>query len=270
MLKTEMRNPKTTHIDQMSTLQMLQVIQEENINAVNAVGSQLENIAKAVDAITEAFNNGGRLIYIGAGTSGRTGVIDAAECPPTFGTDPEQVIGILAGGESAMFRAAENQEDNAQAGENDLKFHNLTAKDVVVGISAAGGAAYVIGGLTYATQLGCVTVGLVSNPDTPVGKIASISIVCDTGPEVITGSTRMKAGTAQKLVLNMFSTCSMIKTGKVYENLMINLRPTNEKLSHRTERIVSDITGVSETEAAVLLKQSDWNIRRAVSLFYNK
>ena len=160
--------------------------------------------------------------------------------------------------------------DNAQAGENDLKLHNLTANDVVVGISAAGGAAYVIGGLTYANSIGCVTVGLTSNPGTPLDKIADISIVCDTGPEVITGSTRMKAGTAQKLVLNMLSTCSMIQTGKVYENLMINLRPTNDKLSHRMERIVSDITGVSESEAFVLLEQSEWNIRRAVALFHDK
>ena len=267
MLKTEMRNPKTTHIDTMTTMQMLQVIQEENINAVNAVGAQLEQIAKAVDAITEAFHAGGRLIYMGAGTSGRTGVIDATECPPTFGTDPAQVIGILAGGPNAMFRSAENQEDNAQAGENDLKYHNLTEKDVVVGVSAAGAAAYVIGGLTYANSTGCITVGLTSNPGTPLDNIAKISIVCDTGPEVITGSTRMKAGTAQKLVLNMLSTCSMIQTGKVYENLMINLRPTNEKLAHRMERIVSEITGVTEAEAVTLLEQSDWNIRRAVALF---
>ena len=270
MLKTEMRNPKTTHIDKMSTLEMLNIIQEENINAVNAVGAQLEAIAKAVDAVTAAFCAGGRLIYLGAGTSGRTGVIDAAECPPTFGTDPGQVIGILAGGKNAMFRAAENQEDNALAGENDLKAHDLTANDVVVGISAAGGAAYVIGGLTYANSLGCVTVGLTSNAGTTLDKIAQISIVCDTGPEVITGSTRMKAGTAQKLVLNMLTTCSMIQTDKVYENLMINLRPTNEKLSHRMERIVSDITGVTEAEATTLLEQSDWNIRRAIDLFHKQ
>ena len=267
MLRTEMRNPKTTHIDKMSTMEMLQVIQEENVNAVNAVGAQLENIAKAVEAITEAFNAGGRLIYMGAGTSGRTGVIDATECPPTFGVAPGQVVGIIAGGNDTMFRASENQEDNAEAGVKDLKERDLTGKDVVVGVSAAGGAAYVIGALEYAESLGCVTVGLTSNAGTLLDKTADISIVCDTGPEVITGSTRMKAGTSQKLVLNMLSTCPMIKTGKVYENLMINLSATNEKLIQRMKRIVAEVTGITADEAEQYLQQSDWNIRRAIALY---
>ena len=267
MLRTEMRNPNTTHIDKMSTMEMLQVIQAENINAVNAVGAQLENIGKAVDAITEAFNAGGRLIYMGAGTSGRTGVIDATECPPTFGVAPGQVVGIIAGGKETMFRASENQEDNAEAGVKDLKEKELTGKDVVVGVSAAGGAAYVIGGLEYAKSLGCVTVGLTSNAGTLLDQTADISIVCDTGPEVITGSTRMKAGTSQKLVLNMLSTCPMIKTGKVYENLMINLSATNEKLIQRMKRIVSEITGITTDEAEKYLQQSDWNIRKAIALY---
>lgn len=267
MLRTEMRNPNTTHIDKMSTMEMLRVIQEENVNAVNAVGAQLENIAKAVEAITEAFNNGGRLIYMGAGTSGRTGVIDATECPPTFGVQPGQVVGIIAGGNDTMFRASENQEDNAEAGVKDLKEKNLTGKDVVVGVSAAGGAAYVIGALEYAKSLGCVTVGLTSNAGTLLDQTADISIVCDTGPEVITGSTRMKAGTSQKLVLNMLSTCPMIKTGKVYENLMINLSATNEKLIQRMKRIVAEITGITTDEAERYLQQSDWNIRRAIALY---
>ena len=267
MLRTEMRNPNTTHIDKMSTMEMLQVIQAENINAVNAVGAQLKNIGKAVDAITEAFNAGGRLIYMGAGTSGRTGVIDATECPPTFGVAPGQVVGIIAGGKETMFRASENQEDNAEAGVKDLKEKELTGKDVVVGVSAAGGAAYVIGGLEYAKSLGCVTVGLTSNAGTLLDQTADISIVCDTGPEVITGSTRMKAGTSQKLVLNMLSTCPMIKTGKVYENLMINLSATNEKLIQRMKRIVSEITGITTDEAEKYLQQSDWNIRKAIALY---
>ncbi len=266
MLRTEMRNPNTTHIDKMSTLEMLQVIQQENLNAVNAVGQQLENIGKAVDAITLAFQTGGRLIYMGAGTSGRTGVIDATECPPTFGVEPGQVVGIIAGGNETMFRASENQEDNAQAGVQDLKDRQLNSRDVVVGVSAAGGAAYVVGALEYAKSLGCVTVGLTSNAGTLVDKTADISIVCDTGPEVITGSTRMKAGTSQKLVLNMLSTCPMIKTGKVYENLMINLNATNEKLLGRMKRIVSEITGVEDTAAQELLERADWNIRRAIAL----
>ncbi len=266
MLRTEMRNPNTTHIDTMTTLQMLQVIQEENINAANAVGAQLESIGKAVDAIADAFNKGGRLIYMGAGTSGRTGVIDATECPPTFGVSPEQVIGIIAGGKETMFRASENQEDNAASGVQDLKERNVTGLDVIVGVSAAGGAAYVIGALEYAKSLGCTTVGLTSNAGTLLDKTADISIVCDTGPEVITGSTRMKAGTAQKLVLNMLSTCAMIKTGKVYENLMINLSATNEKLLGRMKRIVSEITGVTLEQAEILLEDSDWNIRSAIAL----
>ncbi len=267
MLRTEMRNPKTTHIDTMSTMQMLQVMQEENMNAAKAVGEQLEIIGKAVDAIAEAFRKGGRLIYLGAGTSGRTGVIDATECAPTFGVSPDQVIGVIAGGKETMFRASENQEDNAASGVQDLKERNITALDVIVGVSAAGGAAYVIGALEYAKSLGCTTVGLTSNAGTLLDKTADISIVCDTGPEVITGSTRMKAGTAQKLVLNMLSTGAMIKTGKVYENLMINLSATNEKLIGRMKRIVSEITGVAEKEAAALLEKSDWNIRRAIALY---
>lgn len=267
MLKTEMRNPNTTHIDKMSTAQMLQVIQQENINAVNAVGDALESVALAVDAIAAAMERGGRLIYIGAGTSGRTGVIDATECPPTFGVSPDAVVGIIAGGRDTMFRASENQEDNAAAGMRDLQEHALQPGDVVVGVSAAGGAAYVIGALEYAKSLGCITVGLTSNAGTPLDRTADISIVCDTGPEVITGSTRMKAGTAQKLVLNMLSTCSMIKTGKVYENLMINLSATNEKLLGRMKRIVSQIKGIGEAQAGDYLERAGWNIRAALALF---
>ena len=267
MLRTEMRNPNTTHIDKMSTVDMLRAIQDENYNAVRAVGEQIDHIAEAVDAISVAFEKGGRLIYIGAGTSGRTGVIDATECAPTYGVPQGTVIGIIAGGKETMFRASENQEDNEIAGVEDLKAQNLNGNDVVVGVSAAGGAAYVIGALEYAKSLGCVTVGLTSNPDTLLDRTAQISIVTDTGPEVITGSTRMKAGTAQKLVLNMLSTCSMIKTGKVYENLMINLSATNEKLIGRMKRIVSEITGVSIEEAERLLSASEWNIRRAIALY---
>lgn len=267
MLRTEMRNPNTTHIDKMSTMEMLQAIQRENINAVHAVGDALEQIALAVDAITAAMERGGRLIYIGAGTSGRTGVIDATECPPTFGVAPGAVVGIIAGGKETMFRASENQEDNAAAGREDLIANKLESRDVVVGVSAAGGAAYVIGALEYAKSLGCVTVGLTSNAGTLLDQTADISIVCDTGPEVITGSTRMKAGTSQKLVLNMLSTCPMIKTGKVYENLMINLSATNEKLLGRMKRIVSQIKGIGEDEAAAYLERSGWNIRAALALY---
>ncbi len=267
--KTEMRNPKTTHIDKMSTLEMLTVIQEENLNAVKAVGEAIDSIAEAIDVIGEAFRADGRLIYMGAGTSGRLGVIDAAECPPTFGVPYDKVIGIMAGGENAMFRASENQEDNAEAGVNDLKKINLASNDVVVGISAAGDASYVVGSLEYAKSIGCKTIGITSNENTGLDRVADISIVTDTGAEAVTGSTRMKAGTAQKLVLNMLSTCAMINDGKVYENLMINLKPTNIKLKQRMIGIVCDITGCDGDTSEKFLDAGEWDIRTAIELYNN-
>ena len=264
LLKTEMRNPNTTHIDSMSTAMMLECIQKENENAVLAVRNALSKIEIACDIIAEKLLSGGRLIYVGAGTSGRLGVLDAAECPPTFGVSKDMVIGIIAGGEKCMFQAAESEEDNFESGVKDLKDKHLTKDDVVVGISAAGNAQYVIGAISYANDLGCETIGITSNEDTLITQHAKTVIVSDTGAEVITGSTRMKAGTAQKLILNMLSTVTMIKLGNVYENMMINLRPTNEKLTRRMVRIVTEITGVSEEEAKNLLEESDWNIRTAV------
>ena len=264
ILKTEMRNPNTTYIDRMTTAEMLDSIQKENENAVKAVRDALGEIEIACDIIAEKLSEGGRLIYVGAGTSGRLGVLDASECPPTFGVSKEMVIGIIAGGEKCMFQAAEGAEDNYQSGIKDLKDKNLTQNDVVVGISAAGNAQYVIGALDYAGELGCETIGITSNGDTLITKSAKISIITDTGSEVITGSTRMKAGTAQKLILNMLSTVAMIKLGNVYENLMINLRPTNDKLTRRMVRIVTEITGLGEDEARKLLDESNWNIREAV------
>ena len=264
ILKTEMRNPNTTYIDRMTTAEMLDAIQKENENAVHSVRGALKEIEIACDIIAEKLSQGGRLIYIGAGTSGRLGVLDASECPPTFGVSRDMVIGIIAGGEKCMFQAAEGEEDNYESGIKDLKEKNLTKNDVVVGISAAGNAQYVIGALDYANELGCETIGITSNEDTLITKSAKISIVTDTGAEVITGSTRMKAGTAQKLILNMLSTVAMIKLGNVYENMMINLRPTNDKLTLRMVRIVTEITGVSEDEARKLLEESNWSIRDAV------
>lgn len=266
MLATEQRNPKTTHIDKASTAEMLLQIQEENRVAVEAVGKALPAIEKAVDAAHAAFAKGGRLIYLGAGTSGRTGIIDATECPPTFGVSPDRVVGLIAGGREAVFRSVENAEDSGKAGIADLKAIALCEKDLVVGISAAGGAMYVIEALRYAKSLGCVTVGVTSNPDTLLATEPDIAIVTETGPEVITGSTRMKAGTAQKLVLNMISTGTMIKMGYVYENLMINLNASNEKLSGRRRRIVSQVLGISEEKAAALLEKSGQNIKKAIAL----
>ena len=267
MRKTEMRNPKSTHIDTMSTLEMLKVIQEENVRSVEAVNEQLESIAQAVDAAAEAVRKGGRIIYLGCGTSGRLGVLDASECPPTFGVTPDTVIGIIAGGDKCLRSASENAEDKGEVGVADLAALNPTANDFVLGISVAGGAAYVLDALKYAKSKGCTTAGLTSTEDSPLAQIADIAIVTDTGAEVITGSTRMKAGTAQKLVLNMISTCAMVKQGYVYENLMINLKPSNIKLQARCIRIVSDITGLPLKDAEKLLADNNWNIRSAVDAF---
>ena len=264
ILKTEMRNPNSTNIDRMTTAEMLDIIQKENENAVLSVRNALDKIEIACDIIAEKLSRGGRLIYVGAGTSGRLGVLDASECPPTYGVPRDMVIGIIAGGERCMFQAAEGAEDNYESGIEDLKNKHLTKKDVVVGISASGNAQYIIGALNYANELGCETIGITSNEDTLITKCAKVSIISDTGAEVVTGSTRMKAGTAQKIILNMLSTVAMIKLGNVYENMMINLRPTNEKLKNRMIRIVTEIIGVNEEEAKKLLEKSDWNIRTAV------
>ena len=267
ILKTEMRNPNSTNIDRMSTAMMLECIQKENENAVLSVRNVLKEIEIACDIIADKLSHGGRLIYVGAGTSGRLGVLDASECPPTFGVPRDMVIGIIAGGEKCMFQAAEAEEDNYESGINDLKNKNLTKDDVVVGISASGNAQYIIGALDYANELGCETIGITSNEDTLITKCAKVVILADTGAEVVTGSTRMKAGTAQKLILNMLSTVAMIKLGNVYENMMINLRPTNDKLRKRMIRIVTEIIDVNEEEAEKLLEKSNWNIRSAIKKY---
>lgn len=264
MLKTEMRNPKTTHIDKMSPLEIAQVMNEENAWCVQAVEAELPQIAKAIDAIAEALQSGGRLFYVGAGTSGRLGIVDASECPPTFGVSSDTVIGIMAGGLPALVNASENREDDPEASVAELKEHKLSGKDVVVGISAAGGAAYVLNAIAYAKSLGCTAVGITSNKGSKIDQAADINISPDTGPEVITGSTRLKAGTAQKLILNMLSTGAMIRSGYVYENLMINLKPTNIKLRQRVISIVSEITGESMESAEARLEAKGWVIKEAI------
>ena len=263
MLKTEMRNPDSMHIDKMTSLEMVALMNKENMNSVLAVEKALPQIAEAVDAAAKAIGNGGKLVYIGAGTSGRLGVLDASECPPTFGVTHDTVQGIIAGGPERMFKAGENAEDVYENGVADVE-KVLKAGDVLVGISAAGGAKYVIGALEKAKEMGCTTVSVSSNPDTAIEKVADIAIVCETGPEVVTGSTRLKAGNSQKFVLNMLSTCAMIKTGKVYENLMVNLKPSNEKLKGRVVRITAAILDCTEEEAIPLLEKNDWNIRKTV------
>jgi N-acetylmuramic acid 6-phosphate etherase len=262
--KTEARNPYSMNMDKMSSEEMARLVIKANYEAVKAVEDAAESIAKAVDAIANAFENGGRLFYIGAGTSGRLGILDAAECPPTFGVPYDQVRGIIAGGNERMFRAGENEEDKYEKGSEAIAEHGITSRDVVVGISAAGNAAYVVGALEAAKSLGAVTVGISSNPDTKILNASDVQIFTDTGAEVLTGSTRLKAGTAQKIVLNTLTTCAMAKTGKVYENMMINLSPSNEKLRRRVVRIVTEILSCKEEEAITKLETNEWNIRRAV------
>lgn len=270
MNNTEKRNPKTMHIDKMSTIEMLKIINEEDASVIKAVEKETEKIAEAVDNVAKAFENGGRLFYIGAGTSGRLGVMDAAECPPTFGVSNDLVHAIIAGGEKTMTRASENEEDNREKGIEDLMRYGLTSADAVVGISASGGAPYVLGAIEAAKKVGCITIGISNNKGCQLDKAADISVCVETGPEVVTGSTRMKAGTSQKLILNMISTCAMIKTGKVYENLMINLRPTNVKLKKRVISIVRELTNCTEAEAQAELKKNDWDIRKTVDSYKNK
>ena len=265
MLKTEMRNPLTMNFDKMSTEEMVSVMTLENANAVRAVEAASGSIAKAIDTVAEAFSNGNRLFFIGAGTSGRLGVLDASECPPTFGVSPDMVQGIIAGGKECMFRAAENAEDLSINGRDDVISYGIRAGDVLIGISVAGNAAYVREALRTAKELGAHTVALTCNDKAQISEFADISIVTDTGAEVLTGSTRLKAGTAHKMVLNMITTCAMTKIGNVYENLMINLRPTNDKLRDRTIRIVQEILACERDEAIEKLENNEWNIRRAVS-----
>ena len=267
MLNTEKRNENTMHIDRMSTSDMMRVIQDENINAAKAVESELAAIGAAVDAITERMKKGGRLFYVGCGTSGRLGVLDASECPPTYGVSYDTVIGIMAGGQAALSRAGEADEDSYEDGCRDLLSYNITENDSVIGISVSGGAAYVIGALESANKVGALTVALSCNEGCAIEKLAKIGIHPDTGAEVVTGSTRMKAGTAHKMILNMISTAVMIKLGHVYENLMVNLEPSNIKLRDRMIRITCDITSLPYEQSEELLDQNDFSIRKAIEAF---
>lgn len=264
MLKTEMRNPSTTHIDRMSTAEMVRVIQNENINAAMSIEKALCSIEKAIDAIVERMIKGGRLFYIGCGTSGRLGVLDASECPPTYGVPYDLVVGIIAGGDDAIRKAAEGAEDSYEKGYSDLASYNITELDSVVGISVAGGAQYVLGAFAKARDAGALIISLSSNEDTPIERAADIGIITDTGAEVITGSTRMKAGSAHKMVLNMISTAVMVKLGHVYENMMINLRPSNVKLRERMIRILCEITELTYDKCEKLLEENEFSLRLAL------
>lgn len=268
MLKTEQRNPNSTHIDRMTFSEMMDLMAKENLVAAEAVAKEKDTVAAVAEAVSLRMRRGGRLFYVGAGTSGRTGIADAAECPPTYGISPDRVVGIMAGQKSgAVSRAKENVEDDGSAGREDLAAYAPTEADSVIGISAAGGASYVAEALAYARSCGALTVALTSNAGTKITKIAEMSIVTDTGAEVITGSTRMKAGTAQKLVLNMISTAVMVSLGYVYENMMINLKPSNEKLRLRVIGIFREITGETEEKAVEALECADRNLRSAIEKY---
>lgn len=263
-LKTEGRNQNTLHIDTMSTFDMMKTMNDENRVVEDAIATQLEAIAKAVDIIAARIEAGGHLIYIGAGTSGRLGVVDASECPPTFGVDPVLVRGIIAGGEGAMFRAVEGAEDDEARGAAELLTDGVQAGDVVVGLSASGGAPYVLGALKKAREIGAVPMGITCNPDSRMHPLCDVIMAPYVGPEVITGSSRLKAGTAQKLILNMLSTGAMIKTGKVVGNLMVNVRPTNAKLRDRCIRILMEL-GDCDRETATTLIDTHGDIRKSLS-----
>lgn len=261
---TESRNKNTTNIDMLNTIDMVKVINNEDKKVALAVEKELKNIAKAIDKISYAFLNGGRLIYIGAGTSGRLGILDASECPPTFGTSTELVMGLIAGGKEAILKAVENAEDNKELCIDDLKEIDFNSKDVLVGIAASGRTPYVMGGIEYAKGLGGITVGVSCNPDSILAKSVKIPISPVVGGEVVTGSSRLKAGTAQKLVLNMLTTGSMIKIGKVYGNLMVDVEATNEKLVERQKEIVMEATDCSREEATSALKDTESHCKTAI------
>lgn len=265
-LITEQRNPASMNIDRLSALGIVQLINNEDKKIALAVEKCLPQIAQAVEKIVAAFQAGGRLVYIGAGTSGRLGVLDASECPPTFGVPPEMVVGIIAGGERALRHPIEGAEDNQEQGKQDLQSIDFSAKDVLVGIAASGRTPYVIGALAYAKSLGATTVSLASNPNSAMAQLADIAIETIVGAEVLTGSSRMKSGTAQKLVLNMLTTASMILLGKCYQNLMVDVQASNEKLKARAIRIVTEATECSREIAENTLKIADNNAKLAIMM----
>jgi len=263
-LRTEQSNPASEKIDEVSTQEMLAIINREDALVPHAVGTQLTPIAQAVDLVSSQVQKGGRLFYLGAGTSGRLGILDASECPPTFSVDPQLVQGIIAGGSEAVFQAVEGAEDDRDGAKSEFELCQLTANDVVMGIAASGVTPFVLGGIEYAQHQGCRTIFFSCNPDTAESVRADIMIMPEVGPEVITGSTRMKAGTATKLVLNMISTGTMIKLGKSYGNLMVDLHPTNAKLRDRARRIFSTLTGVDSQAAQTRLDAADGRLKLAL------
>ena len=265
-LITEQRNPNSMHVDSLSALEIVQLMNDEDKQVPLAIEKCLPQIAQAVECIVAAFQQGGRLVYIGAGTSGRLGVLDASECPPTFGVSPEMVKGIIAGGERALRHPIEGAEDSKAQAVVDLQTIQFSSKDVLVGIAASGRTPYVIGALEYAKGLGSVTVSIASNPNSAMANIVDIAIDTVVGAEVLTGSSRLKSGTAQKLVLNMLTTASMILMGKCYQNLMVDVQASNEKLKARAIRIVMQATDCDKALAEETLKQADQNAKLAIMM----
>lgn len=266
VLVTESRNKETMGLDQMTPLEIVTVMNREDGKAVEAVGEVLPQIAQAIAWCTDSLKQKGRIIYIGAGTSGRLGVLDAVECPPTFGVSPDVVVGLMAGGTPAFVKAVEGAEDSQTMGEEDLKEIHLSPADIVIGLAASGRTPYVIYGLRYAKKIGCRTVAVSCNRDSEIGKEADLAIEPVPGPEVLTGSTRLKAGTAQKMVLNMISTGSMVGIGKVYQNLMVDVVQTNMKLITRAENIVMTATGCTREEARDSLEEAEGSVKLAITM----
>lgn len=269
-LTTESRNPRTMNLDEISPLQLVSVMNQEDLHVVSAVKAVLPQVATAVQWAKETLEVGGRLIYFGAGTSGRLGVLDAVECPPTFGVSSDVVVGLIAGGERAFVRAVEGAEDDPELCKKELLAINLKESDLAVGLAASGRTPYVIGGLRYAKEIGCRTVAIACNKDSAIGKEADLAIEPTPGPEVLTGSTRLKAGTAQKMILNMISTGSMVGIGKAYQNLMVDVQQTNNKLVVRAQNITMAATGCTRDEAAAALHEANGSAKVAIVMLLTK
>lgn len=269
-LTTETNNEKTKNIDHLDTIEVVELINQEDAKIAAAVGAEKETIAHAIDAIAKRFKKGGRIIYIGAGSSGRIGVMDAAELTPTYGVPATRAFGIMAGGEKAMFRAVEGAEDSEILAIQDLSNVNIKEEDTIIGIAASGRTPYTIGAIEYGNKIGALTIAVTCNKDSEMAEVAQISIAPIVGPEAIMGSTRMKAGTAQKLVVNMLSTGVMIKIGKIYQNYMVHMQPTNEKLVMRAKGMISNITGATKEEASKILTEAENNVAVAIVMYETK
>lgn len=263
-LMTEQSNVRSNNIETQSVKDILMYMNDENQMITNAIEKCIPSIERVTNAVIERFERGGRLIYIGAGTSGRLGVLDASECPPTFGVSPEMVVGLIAGGDTALRNAIEGAEDDEELAQKQLEEIHLSNEDVVIGISASGRTPYVVSGLIYASQKGCFTGAISNSPQSNISQVATVGIEAITGPEVVTGSTRMKAGTAQKIILNMITTTAMIRIGKIFKGYMVDVQPTNQKLKQRAATILEKVTGIKKEEAVHMLEATDYDLKVAI------